>query len=444
VRLGLGLLLAIVMAGRAVATEVSLDWSLSDRLQGPASIDQTASPQQLPLRVDVNGPCPVRPSFVVDSTAAAVTELMPCSFSLPAVSPGPHHLQMAAGSEHGALDFTARDLLVVSIGDSVASGEGNPDGPGPKWLLKRCHRSLQSGVALAAQALELGDRHSAITFVPLACSGATISKGLIGPYKGVGKNTGRPPLAPQVDVLAALKRPIDALLISIGANDVNFGPFLRFCALVKSCLTRRFDPQHPYSEAPKGFPSAAQVEQQALARLPGLYDALAKRLTGHVEAHNTIIVDYFDPLRDAQGQLCKHPLGLITMGEEQWVEANLLVPLDAAVEAAARRHGWQVVDGVAEAFRRHGICAGEQSWITSLGTSGVAELSPLGTMHPNPAGHRAEAALIAPLLASTLGVAPAIEQIEPSHHGYVHWWWILVAVAGTALALVGGWLIGRR
>src|SRR3546814_5953796 len=57
----------------------------------------------------------------------------------------------------------AKDLLIVSIGDSMASGEGNPDGytwvPAlnnhiTDWVYRRCHRSKTSGHALAAKAIE--------------------------------------------------------------------------------------------------------------------------------------------------------------------------------------------------------------------------------------------------------------------------------------------------
>jgi hypothetical protein len=68
------------------------------------------------------------------------------------------------------------DHLIVSMGDSMASGEGNPDTPGAYnvsidlhgdvsartvraavWKDQRCHRSARSGPALAAKALEDAD-----------------------------------------------------------------------------------------------------------------------------------------------------------------------------------------------------------------------------------------------------------------------------------------------
>ena len=72
------------------------------------------------------------------------------------------------------------DQLIVSIGDSVASGEGNPDTGGlfsaAEWIGRRCHRSMLSDTQ-AALAAERADAGSSISFVPLGCSGATVPTG---------------------------------------------------------------------------------------------------------------------------------------------------------------------------------------------------------------------------------------------------------------------------
>lgn len=138
-------------------------------------------------------------------------------------------------------NITIRDKLIVGIGDSFSSGEGNPDVPAlmvqgrrvdgaargvtavtlkangngfekvktsvpgewffpernggdagaAKWLDRSCHRSLYSyhtRIALQA-ALEAGP-HSAITFLAYACSGAKISEGVLLDYEGVEKTSG--------------------------------------------------------------------------------------------------------------------------------------------------------------------------------------------------------------------------------------------------------------
>ena len=70
-----------------------------------------------------------------------------------------------------------QDFLVVGMGDSLGSGEGNPEsgtGTGAKWQNKRCDRSFLSYQALAAMAIERADEKTSVTFVHLACSGASI------------------------------------------------------------------------------------------------------------------------------------------------------------------------------------------------------------------------------------------------------------------------------
>lgn len=429
--------IALLGATGAQADEASLDWSLGDRLQGPASIDPAGAARPLSLHVSLDGRCPAKPSFAVDHDEVTFIRRPGCSFNLPAIATGKHELTMDVGDEHREAEIDAADHLVASIGDSVASGEGNPDVSPADWLERRCHRSLRSGAALAARAVELGDRHSAITFVPLACSGATIDEGILHEYDGIQPSSRLGPLPPQIDQLLALERPVEALLISVGANDVNFGSFAQFCVFVRDCPNRRFDPAHPRREAPPGTPTAAEVERQALARLPAAYDELAARLDGHVEPARTIIVEYFDPLRDTAGDTCEAALPGLSLEESQWAESNLLAPLNAAVHAAAARHGWQVVGGVAEAFRHHGLCAGRASWITDPLSSGAIELSLVGTLHPNGDGHVATATLIAPILASTLGVTPGAEQIGQGRRGYVFWAWLIVAfVAGAGVLLL--------
>jgi hypothetical protein len=93
-------------------------------------------------------------------------------------------------------DVYIKDYLIVSIGDSLASGEANPDIPqdiwynpsplwnDPDWIVEeeakwqdaRCHRSALAGAAQAALAMERYDEHTSVTFLSFACSGATVGR----------------------------------------------------------------------------------------------------------------------------------------------------------------------------------------------------------------------------------------------------------------------------
>lgn len=182
-----------------------------------------------------------------------------------------------------------RDLLVAGLGDSIGSGEGNPDRAveladagfcfrhflsstarqyfrpgrlgykgsnacdnptepqqdrllawqrhGARWFNSPCHRSLYSYQTRAAIALAARDPHVAVTYLPLACTGATIAEGILGPQqasecivgqRGVNCQGNVPPqLASLRNALNTARarypqRQIDLILLSIGANDIGF------------------------------------------------------------------------------------------------------------------------------------------------------------------------------------------------------------------------------
>ena len=129
------------------------------------------------------------------------------------------------GREVASEDIRVHDLLIVGMGDSFASGEGNPDVPvrfsrertattasaratgdltrlsgahraveadrrqglhrGERALERSgCHRSLYSHQLRAALQLGLEDPHRAVTYVGVACSGSEVTFGLFLRYTG--------------------------------------------------------------------------------------------------------------------------------------------------------------------------------------------------------------------------------------------------------------------
>ena len=128
---------------------------------------------------------------------------------------------------------------IVSIGDSVASGEGNPARQGPDWEERRCHRSAAAGQSLAGR--QAASENPGLVFHSFACSGATIDRGLLGPYRGIEPALFQEPAPPQVERVAAVKAVteggIAALLVSVGANDIGFVKIVKFCVTVPNCPT---------------------------------------------------------------------------------------------------------------------------------------------------------------------------------------------------------------
>jgi hypothetical protein len=448
---------AAVAAPTAADAAVSFRWSVPERLTGDGSASAArsvaAAAAAPPTTIALRSCAPPGARWRLDGDEVRPVPAGRCAHRLDLGDGEPHELALESGGETASETVAARDLLVVSIGDSVASGEGNPDVASavrPRWLERRCHRSMRSGAAQAALALAAGDPHSSVTFLPLACSGATVAEGLLRPYAGVEPDRRRGELPPQVDEVAELARArrIDALLVSVGANDVHFGPLARFCVFVRGCPARRFDPRRPSREAasPTAL-SADAVHAEAQRALGGHYDELRRALArAGVEAGRVVAVEYFDPTHDERGETCRALLPGISVGEAEWAHDVVLEPLNAELRNAALRHGWRLVGGVAQSFATHGICArGQLAWVRRIEESLFRGSGVSGPLHPNGAGHLATAALIGPVLANVVGVDPGAGLAQVSgaaddEGGGVAWWWLPLAALGGALAA----LIGRR
>jgi lysophospholipase L1-like esterase len=182
-------------------------------------------------------------------------------------------------------EILVRDYLIAGIGDSIAAGEGNPDRPvaladsgfcfrrfgggeeyfrpgragyrgdkaceapdprsgsgdrdwarhGARWLSAACHRSLYGHQLRTALALAVENPQIAVTFLPLACSGATIEAGLFKPQRArecppapaACIRTVPAQLQQLQEALASARRQmperrLDLVLLTIGANDILF------------------------------------------------------------------------------------------------------------------------------------------------------------------------------------------------------------------------------
>jgi hypothetical protein len=312
---------------------------------------------------------------------------------------------------------------IASLGDSVAAGEGNPAPNGIRWENLACHRSPIAGQTFAARQAQKDNPE--LGFFDFACSGASIPKGMLGPYKGIEPA----PLQPARSQLDQLKDVtavtgssggLAAVMISIGANDVGASKVFKFCTLVKHCWTQHFNPDFPYAVAGPHFPTLQEFVKDRLAALPSSYNDLANGLAPQVPASRVIVVDYFDPTTGAGGAPCTMLFGGVTPDESRWIQEQVIQPLNAAIDTAAKRHGWNAVTGVAERFRGHGLCAeGSKRWVLTLGEGLSGQPLPLtggqgflairdvvestaATLHPNAEGQRQIGQLIDPVLARVL------------------------------------------
>lgn len=289
-------------------------------------------------------------------------------------------------------DITVNNVVIVSIGDSYASGEGNPvrDGffnirsaqwafsadPAMRLQNAKAHRSTLSAPAQFAKKLQDANPQQAITFVSVANSGATVDKGLLGPMaSNVDATYTLPPEVEQAKQIVGPEK-IDVLLVSIGGNDIGFSD--RIKELGTASLT--------------GRTTLAEIRKEVdadIAALPAKYAAL-DRAIDDLNPGRVMITTYPDPTRGDDGDYAPIRLAgasLISKDHARFAERRILTPLNQAIATAAIAHGWTAVDGYADAFRTHGYPA-DNSWFRSVGESLRLQAGLVGAFHPNVKGHQ--------------------------------------------------------
>ena len=259
-------------------------------------------------------------------------------------------------------EIAVRDLLIAGLGDSIAAGEGDPDravrldgsfcfrrfatggqyyrpgragflgdhscenGPtsdaadrgwarlGARWMSPECHRSLYSYQVRTALALAIEQPHIAVTFLPLACTGASVQTGMFAGQSfddcpavvGIDDCSGTAPaqLTELKELMDAVhkqepQRGLDMILLTIGANDVNFA------SLVANVIVDA--PTERVILGRGGGIVSAQDAQKALEqRLPEQFARLRAALKPYVDGNlsRVVFVSYANPAMQAPGTPC--------------------------------------------------------------------------------------------------------------------------------------------
>ena len=266
------------------------------------------------------------------------------------------------GEQPISVEARVKDLLVVGLGDSFASGEGNPDVPvildngrkfrnfyparvdetaagNAKWMDELCHRSLYGHQLRAALQIAIENPRAAVTFMGYACSGASIEDGIIGPqyyvsYRSDGRRTGEASarrvsggnrdtqLSWLLEELCkekparrnglwtcpdnAYRRPVDFVLLSVGGNDIGFSNLVTWVTLRKG-PSSRLAGWLGTTVSPDEF--AANMKNI----LPSSYAHLAKAMEAAIPLRNgdlpfdpsrVIVTAYPDILADEKGNIC--------------------------------------------------------------------------------------------------------------------------------------------
>ena len=204
-----------------------------------------------------------------------------------------------------------------------------------QWAKEEDHRSNLAGPALAAATLKANHPGLDITFLHLAKSGDKIAD-----------------VAKQIDrALVEAGGRIDVLTISVGGNNVGEGGF---GTLITSCIESLQGGQRCSQNA-----ELNETIRQSFEEMPDRFAELADHIR-RCEVGAVFITEYFDLTRGSDGDFCADlstPIPGASFEEMKWAYEKIMVPLNAAVKAAADAHGWHYVDGIAERFRNHGYCA---------------------------------------------------------------------------------------
>ena len=266
---------------------------------------------------------------------------------------------LAAAPGSGAKPQPA--VQVVVIGDSTAAAVGNPAAPDASALDRACGRSSQSYAADLATVNNWN-------VLNLACSGATIQNGLLGAQI---LNSGQVGPAQLAEAEGATHAKV--IIVSVGADDVEWSIMTRLCAASAVCndkvSTAYFD------QLLNAFTRSYYQLLGDLADLPG--------------SPAVLVNEYYSPFGSDIGCLARYGL---TPAKEKVLLARL-GQLNALLAEGAQTFGFGVAD---PPFTGHELCTADP-YVQSPG-----DPAPL---HPTAAGELAIALAdqqVLPTLTKTL------------------------------------------
>lgn len=318
------------------------------------------------------------------------------------------------------------DLLILAMGDSNGSGEGDPP-----FYFGQCNRSTGSYQYQAANMLQTQSQlRTSVTLVSASCSGAQIRHLINTNYDGINPSS---PLPPQIAQLRGeiappsghTKRTVDGVIISIGVNDIAFGPILQYC--IKYGYGR-FGPHTLPCEdshvratldskgAITGFvkdnsspKTLSDTIDRLVKTLPGQYARLATALSsaGFVSPSKVYITQYPSFFYGNGSTLCtatNSGVSGFNRSTWHWLEGEA-ADLNTQVIRAARSEAWTVVPVPASLFYGHGYCSGDP-WFIGIATAG-ANSNIAGAFHPSERGAHVSGTLVLKKMCDLLNDAAA-------------------------------------
>jgi lysophospholipase L1-like esterase len=280
--------------------------------------------------------------------ALNVGAIMATTYTAPALLRQVHSLNELVGSSQARpprIDPAGgplRRVQAVIIGDSTAAGAGLALAPGP--LAHACGRSADSYAADLSAV-------NGWKVLNLACDGATIANGLLGPQVRGGTR-----LPPQLAEAERASR-ASVIIVSVGADDLNWAAVVRYCAAAPNCNDR----------------ATEAYFQQQLASFSRDYLDLLSRLA-QLPAHPQVIINrYYNPFGASPGCLGRAGLTQANL-------ATLTSRLATLNEVLARGAAQFRFSSPQPDFTGHELCA-PQPYVQGLGAA--------APFHPTAAGQLA-------------------------------------------------------
>ena len=286
---------------------------------------------------------------LVLAEAVNVGAIMVTAYSAPALLRQVHSLNELVGTETTVPKIRPRgrplpNVQVVVMGDSTAAGAGLAPQLGATNATRACGRSSDSYAADLAAA-------NGWRVLNLACNGATISHGLLGPQTRDGN-----PLAPQL-AMAARAKHASVVIVSVGADDLRWASMVEYCARVAHCDDR----------------ATTAYFQQQLASFSKNYLDLLSRLSALPNSPQVVINRYYDPFGSQPG--CLSQDGLTSTNLQ--ILVSRLNTLNDVLAKGAAQFGFSSPQ---PDFAGHQLCT-PQSYVQGL--------SAPAPMHPTTAGQLA-------------------------------------------------------
>ncbi|KAK0414270.1 hypothetical protein QR680_007239 [Steinernema hermaphroditum] len=326
--------------------EIRYDWTM--KLDGSTLYDQ-----QLPStsNCSISWKAPAQASYIVTVTGYAAN--------------GTEKVLM------GQKKITVIDKWITVVGDSYASGEGNPNTMCEKnkpatWISELCHRSNRSWPYKVYSRYKHQFSTAAVHFTYVPCTGAAVDNGIL-----TGKRQSQLELIGNISIYRGSGP--DVLLMSLGGNDIGYSEILSH--LINSAREDRSN--HLFGGLDLRF---FYVSHQI--------DRVVEKVN-RMKPKVVVVPHYFDISENEYGDVDTDCDDLRQVPQENLRQARsqILHRLNKMLSTKSSQNDWITLSSeIRSIFSRKGICS-RNSLIRSIASSNNIQCNPFGSFHPTEEAH---------------------------------------------------------